>query len=236
MRKDRVQSWEEIRETPEEELALTSTRFDPVDFSTLPCHMPFTLHSLCIFCGAHDGPDPAFIAVARALGRKLAEEKIRLVYGGGSLGMMGAVADACLEKDGEVIGVIPELLMNRELGHRGIARLELVPDMATRKQKMADLSDAFIALPGGFGTLDEIFEMIAWNRLHIQAKPIGLLNVNGFYDDLISFCRRLQLEGNYGRPVDGACPDFLVSDSIPDLLDQLERTASTDSRQHTHPS
>ncbi len=181
------------------------------------------LRSLCVFCGSRSGSNPAFVAAAHELGRLLGERGIRLVYGGGSLGMMGAVADGCLEAGGEVIGVIPDFLMNLELGHTGVTRLEIVPDMLERKKRMAELSDAFITLPGGIGTLDELFEMLTWVRLGVHVKPNGLLNVDGFYDELISFCHRTQVEGGFISEANAK--NLIVSTSLTDLLDRLAEAA-----------
>lgn len=186
--------------------------------------MSAPLQSLCVFCGSRSGSNSAFEAVARATGRLLGERGTRLVYGGGSLGLMGAVADGCLEAGGEVVGVIPDFLMGLELGHRGVTQLEVVPDMLSRKQRMAELSDGFITLPGGIGTLDELFEMLTWTRLGIHRKPNGLLNVDGFYDDLIAFCHRTQVEGGFISAENAA--NLIVSDSVPDLLARLEKAAA----------
>ncbi len=185
--------------------------------------MSSPFQSLCVFCGSRSGSNPAFEAAARATGRLLAERGIRLVYGGGSLGLMGAVADACLEAGGEVVGVIPGFLMDLELGHRGVTRLEVVSDMLSRKQRMAELSDGFLSLPGGIGTLDELFEMLTWVRLGVHEKPNGLLNVDGFYDDLLSFCHRTQVEGGFISAENAA--NLIASDSVEDLLDRLEDAA-----------
>ena len=182
-----------------------------------------SFQSLCVFCGSQTGTHPAYLASAQATGRLLAERGIRLVYGGGSAGMMGAVADACLEAGGEVIGVIPAFLMYLELGHRGVTKLEVVSTMLERKQRMADLSDAFITLPGGIGTLDELFEMLTWIRLAVHSKPSGLLNVEGFYDELISFCGKTQVEGGFISARDAA--NLVADKSITDLLEKLEEAA-----------
>jgi uncharacterized protein (TIGR00730 family) len=187
--------------------------------------MPPILQSVCVFCGSRSGSNPAFEAAAFATGRLLAERGIRLVYGGGSLGLMGAVANGCLEGGGEVIGVIPGFLMDLELGHQGVTRLEVVPDMLERKKRMAELSDGFLTLPGGIGTLDELFEMLTWVRLGVHRKPNGLLNVDGFYDELVSFCHRTQVEGGFLSAANAA--NLIVSTSIPDLLDRIEEAART---------
>ena len=137
------------------------------------------------------GNDPAFTRAAQDTGRALAERGIRLIYGGGNVGLMGKVADACLEAGGEVEGVIPEKLLNLELGHRGVTKLHVVADMHTRKAKMAELADAFVALPGAIGTLEEIFEVMVWTQLGYHSKPCGLLNVDGYYDHLVAFLRHI---------------------------------------------
>lgn len=153
------------------------------------------MKSLCVFCGSSSGNQPAYLAVARELGALLAQENITLVYGGGRVGLMGALADATLAGGGEVVGVIPQLLLDKEVGHPGLTKLHVVQTMAQRKQLMGDLSDAFLSLPGGIGTMDELFEAWTWTQLGIQDKPSGLLNVNGYYDDLIRFLERSVAEG-----------------------------------------
>lgn len=144
------------------------------------------MHRICVFCGSQVGRQPAYAAAAVALGTLLAQRAIGLVYGGGKVGLMGVVADAALAAGGEVIGVIPERLMNRELGHGGVTDLRVVDSMHQRKAMMSDLSDAFIALPGGYGMFEEFFEVVTWMQLGIHAKPCGLLNVRGYYDNLLA--------------------------------------------------
>jgi uncharacterized protein (TIGR00730 family) len=146
-----------------------------------------TLNSLCLFCGSSPGNNPEYSTAAAHFGRTLAQQNIRLIYGGGSVGLMGVAADACLASGGEVIGVIPRMLMEKEVGHNGVSKMHVVETMHERKALMTDLSDGFIALPGGYGTLDELFESLTWLQLAYHVKPIGLLNVNGFYDGLIQF-------------------------------------------------
>ena len=143
--------------------------------------------SICVFCGASNGARPEYPAAAWELGTALARSGITLVYGGGRAGLMGAVADAALASGGKVIGVITTLLKDRELGHTGITELHIVETMHERKMKMATLADAFVAMAGGLGTLDELFEILAWAQLGIHAKPVGLLNTCGFYDGLMTF-------------------------------------------------
>ena len=148
------------------------------------------IHRVCVFCGSNSGSDSAYVDAARTLGRLFAREGIALVYGGGSVGLMGEVADAMLGAGGEVIGVIPHALWAREVGHRGLTDLRIVETMHERKAMMADLADAFIALPGGLGTLEEIFEIWTWAQLGLHAKPLGFLDVNGFYKPLMQFLDR----------------------------------------------
>lgn len=149
--------------------------------------MSRTLKSICVYCGASMGADPAYADAARALAAVLVEQNIALVYGGGKVGLMGVIADEVLRLGGEVTGVIPQALLAREVGHAGLTRLFVVKDMHERKAMMAQLSDGFIAMPGGMGTLEELFEMLTWAQLGIHAKPVGLLNIDGFYDGLIAF-------------------------------------------------
>ena len=145
------------------------------------------MKSVCVFCGSSSGADSAYLAAATDLGTLLAQQAIRLVYGGASVGLMGAVADAALAAGGNVIGVIPRALFDKEVAHRGLQDLRVVETMHERKALMADLSDGFIALPGGIGTFEELFEVWTWTKLGIQAKPCTLYNVAGFYDRLEAF-------------------------------------------------
>ncbi len=150
-----------------------------------------SLRSLCVFCGASPGANPVYREAAINLGRTLAEQGIRLIYGGGAVGLMGIVADAALAAGGEVIGIIPQSLKSAEIGHNGLTRLEVVDGMHARKARMAELSDGFIALPGGLGTLEELFEVWTWGQLGYHSKPLGLLEVNGFYTKLNDFLDHL---------------------------------------------
>ena len=145
------------------------------------------LNAICLYCGSSPGILPDYKEAAHAFGETLARAKIKLIFGGGSVGLMGVAADACLAAGGEVIGVIPQLLMNKEVGHRGLTEMHVVADMHVRKALMTDLADGFIALPGGYGTLDELFEALTWLQLSYHQKPVGLLNVAGFFDHLIAF-------------------------------------------------
>ena len=145
--------------------------------------------AICVYCGANAGASPRFAEEARALARALVERNLSLVYGGGKVGLMGVIADEVLRLGGEVSGVIPTALVEREVGHTGLTRQFIVKDMHERKAMMAQLADGFIAMPGGLGTLEELFEMLTWAQLGIHSKPIGLLNVDGYYDGLVSFVR-----------------------------------------------
>lgn len=140
---------------------------------------------VCVFSGSRVGRDPAYRQAAHELGASLAELNIELVYGGGSVGLMGVIADSILSSGGRATGVLPEFLATKELLHKGLNEVIITQDMHTRKAKMAELSDAFIAMPGGLGTFEELFEVITWAQLGVHAKPIGLLNVNRFYDPLL---------------------------------------------------
>ncbi len=151
--------------------------------------------SICVYCGSRHGHLPSYRDAAVALGSAIAARGWRLVYGGGNVGLMGTVADAALAAGGEVIGVIPERLLAREVGHQDLTQLHVVQTMHERKQRMAELADAFIALPGGIGTLEELFEVWTWRHLGYHDQPIGLLNVAGFYDPLLAFLRQAEGAG-----------------------------------------
>ncbi len=153
-----------------------------------------TLRRLCIYCGSSMGENPVHREAASRVGRFLAEAGIGLVYGGGTVGLMGVVADAALAAGGEVIGVIPGGLFSREVGHPGLTEMHVVGTMHERKALMADLSDGFIALPGGMGTLDELFEILTWGQLGIHTKPCGLLNVAGYFDPLVALLDHMVAE------------------------------------------
>lgn len=139
------------------------------------------MKTLVVYCGSNAGASPVYAETAKALGARIAAEKLALVYGGGNVGLMGIVADAVLEHGGDVIGVIPEQLVQMEVAHKGVTKLEVVANMHERKMRMFDLGDAFVALPGGFGTLDEMFEMLTWRQLGIGHKPCAFLDANGFW-------------------------------------------------------
>lgn len=153
------------------------------------------MQALTVFCGANTGSDPVYTEVARQMGHLLASEGIALVYGGGKVGLMGVIADAVLEKGGKVIGVIPHFLAHKEVEHTGVTEMHYSETMHERKMKMFELSDGAIAMPGGFGTLDELFELCTWAQLGHHEKPLAILNVNGFYDALLQFLNRVVSDG-----------------------------------------
>jgi uncharacterized protein (TIGR00730 family) len=152
------------------------------------------MKSVCVYCGANAGADPIYMQSAIALGNRLAAGQLRLVYGGGNTGLMGAVANGVLDAGGKVTGVIPQHLVDWEVAHKGVTTLEVVGSMHERKSRMFDLSDGFIALPGGFGTLEEVFEMLTWRQLNIGQKPIAFLNVNGYYSPLMAMVEHMVAE------------------------------------------
>lgn len=176
------------------------------------------MNRLAVYCGSATPADPTFIEAARHVGRTLAARGIGVVYGGGRLGLMGAVADAALEAGGEVIGVIPDALVGAEVAHRGCTQLHVVQTMHQRKQLFTDLSDGFVTLPGGVGTMDELWEAISWSQLGYHQKPVGLLNVGGFYDQLIGFNRQMVAAGFIRAQHAGI---LLHADSIDALLDTM---------------
>lgn len=145
------------------------------------------LKRICVFCGANSGNDPSFVATAAELGRAIALAGHGLVYGGGRVGLMGTVADAAMSAGGEVVGFIPQALVDREVGHHGVTQLVVTDSMHTRKAAMADRADGFVALPGGFGTLDEVMEILTWNQIGSIAKPVALLDVGGYFASLFQF-------------------------------------------------
>jgi uncharacterized protein (TIGR00730 family) len=178
------------------------------------------LRRVCVFCGSSLGRRPAFAAAASELGARLAADGIGLVYGGGSVGLMGKVADAVLAGRGEVVGVIPDALAGKEVAHPGLTRLHVVKSMHERKALMAEIADAFVALPGGFGTLDELFEAITGGQLGIHRKPIGLLDVEGYFASLLAFVDRAVDDGFVRPPYRGL---FTVSPTVDGLLAALAR-------------
>ncbi len=175
---------------------------------------------ICVFLGASPGRLPLYAQAAAGFGRLLAERGHGLVYGGGNVGLMGVIADAALAAGGEVIGVIPEALRDRELDHRGLSDLRIVDTMHARKAMMADLSDAFVALPGGIGTLEELFEVWTWAQLGYHAKPCGLLNVGGFFDAMAGFLDHIVAEGFLSAAHRSR---LIVGDEPEALLDRIVR-------------
>lgn len=170
--------------------------------------------SVCVYCGSSSGINPVYSDVAKALGRALVKQNLSLVYGGGHVGLMGIVADAVLEAGGDVTGVIPKALMDTEVGHDRLTRLLVVKDMHERKALMAEHADGFITMPGGIGTLEELFETLTWAQLGFHEKPIGLLNVAGFYDPLIEFLHHQTSQGF----LRAEHKDLLLVETEPDLL------------------
>jgi uncharacterized protein (TIGR00730 family) len=173
------------------------------------------LSSVCVFCGSNGGADPAYLEAARHAGRGLAERGLRLVYGGGKVGMMGALADGALDAGGEVVGVIPRQVFELEIGHRGLGDLRVVGSMHERKALMAELADAFIALPGGIGTFEELFEVYTWAQLGLHRKPLGLLDVAGYYEPLTEMLDHAVARG-FLRPETRSM--LRCEDSLDDLL------------------
>jgi uncharacterized protein (TIGR00730 family) len=173
---------------------------------------------LAIYCGSATPEDPIYVECARTVGRGLAERGIGVVYGGGRLGLMGAVADAALAAGGEVIGVIPEALVGSEVAHRGCTELHVVPGMHERKRAFTDLSDGFITIPGGVGTMDELWEAISWAQLGYHIKPVGLLNVAGFYDQLVAFNRHM-IDVGFIREAHAGI--MIVRDELGALIDAM---------------
>jgi hypothetical protein len=175
---------------------------------------------ICVYCGSSPGRLPEYSDAARMLGHELAARKLGLVYGGASVGVMGAVADAILEKGGEAIGVIPFALATREVAHSGLDDLFVVDSMHERKAKMAELSDGFIALPGGWGTIEEIFEMLTWAQLGFHQKPCGLLNIAGYYDQLFAFLEHA-IDQRFVR--EEYRPMIMMEETASDLLDRYQQ-------------
>jgi uncharacterized protein (TIGR00730 family) len=180
------------------------------------------LRSVTVYCGSNPGADPAFTEKTRELARLLASSDVRVVYGGSHVGLMGVLADAAMEAGGEVIGVMPRALVDREVGHTGLSDLRVVGSMHERKALMAELADAFIALPGGIGTLEELIEAYTWSQLGIHRKPLGVLNVNGYYDALGAFLD-VAVEQRFLRAKQR---DVLISDGDPETL--LARLAAAE--------
>jgi len=178
------------------------------------------MKSIVVFCGSSSGTNPIYTTVTKDLGALLVERDITLIYGAGNVGLMGVVADTVLDKGGKVIGMIPKFLEEKEVAHYGITELIVTDTMHQRKQKMADVAEGIIALPGGIGTLDELFEIFTWQQLGLHANPIGLLNINGFYDHLIRHIEHMTQEG-FLKPYHR---DRILIDSDPaTLLDKMSK-------------
>ncbi len=177
---------------------------------------------ICIYCSSSDEIPPVYRAAATAMGQKLVADGIGLVFGGGRVGLMGVLADAVLSGGGEVFGVIPEKLQDLELGHTGCTELHVVENMHTRKAKMMDLADAFIAMPGGYGTMEEVFEAATWGQLNYHRKPVGLLNVDGFFDPIVQWVDHAVAQG-FVRPVHAEL--MAVASTPAALLAKLEHAS-----------
>lgn len=190
---------------------------------------------VCVFCGSNTGQDPVYSRAADALGRTLARRGLGLVYGGGSVGLMGVVADGALAGGGEVIGVIPKALARQEIAHEGLTKMHVVPDMHTRKAKMTELADGFIALPGGYGTLEELFEVVTWAQLGLHERPIALLNAAGYFDGLLGCIDAAVLEGfirveHRRLLLSGTEPDALLDAMVryePPVLEKVIKAEET---------
>ncbi len=176
------------------------------------------MKKICVYCGSSPGERPEYIEMARKLGREMARREIGLVYGGASIGVMGAIADAVLDSGGEVTGVIPRALMDKEISHAGLTRLKLVETMHERKMAMAGAADGFIALPGGLGTIEELFEILTWSQLEFHKKPCALLDICGYYEHLRRFLNHAENEGFVKNTHRG----MLITDSNPaGILDKM---------------
>lgn len=183
------------------------------------------MKSISVFCGSSNGFDEIYSTEATQLGQKLAERNISLIYGGAKIGLMGAVANGVLEKGGNAIGVLPEFLSIKEVAHENLTQLFIVQTMHERKTKMNELCDGVIAMPGGFGTLEEVFEMLTWAQLSLHKKPIGFLNINGFFDELISFLSKTVEKGFLKKE---NFDMILVSNNIDNLLDLMKNFVPAD--------
>jgi uncharacterized protein (TIGR00730 family) len=202
-------------------------RTNPLGFDgiVLQCHMVdmSKIKTVCVYCGSGPGTNPRFIEAAKALGKALAESSIRLVYGGGSVGMMGAVASSTLDHGGTVTGIIPDFLTTRENVHRRVQELIVTPDMHERKRLMFEHSDAFVALPGGIGTLEELVEQLTWQQLGRHSKPVLLANIDGFWEPLLALLSHMR-ETEFIRP--NLSVDILKTERVEDILPQLQAAAA----------
>lgn len=177
------------------------------------------MKSICVYCGSSYGNQPVYGEAARALAKEMVDHDIALIYGGGKVGLMGVIADEILRLGGEATGVIPQALMDKEVGHTGLTHLHIVQNMHERKALMAELAEGFVAMPGGIGTLEELFEILTWSQLGFHQKPIGVLNVNGFYDGLIAF---LQAQVNHGFVKSEQADLMMHATTAPALLQRLQ--------------
>nr|MBC7613193.1 TIGR00730 family Rossman fold protein [Pseudopedobacter sp.] len=175
------------------------------------------IKSLCVYCGSNFNGDPKLKSAVEELSSEMVKHQIKLVFGGGSVGVMGLVADAVLKNGGEAIGVIPQFLMDKEVGHKGLTEMIVTENMHQRKQRMADLADAFLILPGGFGTLEEFFEVLTWLQLGLHQKPIGVLNVGGFYDFLFKQMD-VMVEQRFLKPINR---DLVINQEDPKKMIEL---------------
>lgn len=191
------------------------------------------MRAIAVYCGSNSGSNPAFRLAAQTLGQELARAACTLVYGGSHAGLMGAVADAALQAGGRVVGVIPEALVRREVAHRGLSELQVVNSMHERKARMNELAEAFVALPGGIGTLDEIIEMFTWTQLGIHRKPCALLNIEGYYDGLLAFLRSMVQQGFLRH---AQLDELVVVGRVEDLLPRLAAAPSHYSRSRVQAS
>ena len=180
--------------------------------------MDFTMKSIAVFCGSSSGYDSVYSTSARELGAYIARNDMKLIFGGGQVGLMGEVSNGSLEQQGYTIGVIPHFLNQKEIAHRGINELITVGSMHDRKAKIYEISDGFIIMPGGFGTCDEMFEILTWGQLGLHGKPVGILNINGYFDSLIKFFHTMVNEGFLRKENRDA---IIVSASIPELIDGM---------------
>ena len=186
------------------------------------------MRKICVFCGSKFGTDEIFKTQAQLLGQSLAKRKIDLIYGGAEAGLMGAVADGVLLENGTIIGVLPKFLRSIEKTHEMLTELILVETMIERKNKMSELSDGIIALPGGMGTLEVLFEMITWRQIGLHQKPIGILNINGFFDSIISLFHTMLDKGFLKKE---NLDQIIISNDIDDLLNKMNRVSSSTSQQ-----
>jgi uncharacterized protein (TIGR00730 family) len=187
------------------------------------------IKSLCVYCGSARGRSPRYVAAAKELGEAMAERSIRLIYGGARIGIMGEVADAVMKNGGEVIGVIPEHLQTTEVGPSGITEVKVVESMHVRKKLMFDLSDGFAVLPGGYGTLDELFEIVTWRMLKLHDKPVVVLNIDGYWDALQKLIDQLIREG-FAR--EDSRQYFSVVNSVGRMFDLLDQPADIQVKEH----